>query len=198
MHMNVDQNTTIQNLMSAVQKERDVHPAWQQPTYLGKNLLTMPLNTKLVTLNFDAHPNTTTTIMIHSRHPDVYHLPTYSVLLENYADFLVALNKDNLGFKIAIEAFNQAVTNERNDKMAQLPSKDNYLKAHPNASVDDYVAYTKTEALKKEYDSLCTPEFMEPSATLKAMKDNLYKGETLHIALWGAKINSANAANSKK
>lgn len=64
MHMNVDQNTTIQNLMSAVQKERDVHPAWQQPTYLGKNLLTMPLNTKLVTLDFDAYPDSVTRIVL--------------------------------------------------------------------------------------------------------------------------------------
>lgn len=119
--------------------------------------------------------------------------------MQNYSDILMCKENANLPFESEIEAFNKAVNDERNAKIAQLPSKENYMKAHPNATVDDYVAYTKTDALKKEYDSLCSDEFMKPSWQLIAMRDTVCTQDTFtHAVLASVNNKSANTANSKK
>lgn len=190
MEMDIDQNTTISTLMQAVQKEKNWHVDAQRPVFNGKDLLTLPSDTKLVTLNLGSYIGKYGFPLIHIvvKQADRRLGPASNQLSENYYNAIrgvILISKK--GFEAEcekLEAEQKAITEECEKELAaketQFPSRAKFESTNPDG---DWFAHVKSEAHHKEWDALENNKvFMHPSAALQARIDACTKNMKAYMA----------------
>lgn len=178
--MDIDQNTTISNLMQSVQKFKNWHVDIQQPILRHKGrpieLLKLPSDTRLVTLDLaSAMENGLPVICILIKSADPRFQEAYKQLQANYKPVFSVPLEQKPGSKTEytklfeeLKSIHRACEAEVSAKISQFPNKKKFISANPEG---DWYAHVKSDAHRKEWDALLTKEFLHPSPELQARMD---------------------------
>lgn len=189
--MNIDQNTTISNLMQSVQKEKNWHVDIQQPILRHKGrpieLLEFPRDTRLVTLDLaSAMENGLPVICILIKSADPRFREANLQLQANYKPASAILLEEKPGSKkeytklfVEVRAIHDLADAEVSAKIRQFPNQKKFKTVNPEG---DWYAHVKSNAHRQEWDALLTKEFLHPSPPLQARMNAYISAANTYMA----------------